>query len=165
MDPSGTPSSETVLLACLKPTDMQGPLTLFQAAPFEKTEIARVVRMTNEALGPDGLAPDVLTMVFDKWWPDLEREVAAILAAPVAAAPARTERDLLEEVLSLVRNRPTTTYDQISRHEVPLLYRMRRHYNAERSGNMEAQITVGRPPYSGEILRYAPHLGYMPIAQ
>jgi hypothetical protein len=32
-------------------------------------------------------------------------------------------------------------------------------------GNMEAQITIDRPPYSAEILQYTSYVGYQRIAQ
>jgi hypothetical protein len=47
----------------------------------------------------------LLDQVFDKWWPDLASEVSKILQQPTKTKEVkRTDRDILEEVLSLVRS-------------------------------------------------------------
>lgn len=93
------------ILFGLDPASIQGPLVQFQAAPFSESEIKKVVLMINNELGDASLPLNVLDSVFDKWWPDLERKVAAI-SAPSSLTKSkgtRTDRDILEEVLSLSR--------------------------------------------------------------
>jgi hypothetical protein len=94
------------ILFGVEPADIKGPLTAFQASRFEKTEIKKVVKMINGRLGDGGLSPTVLDSVFEKWWPDLEKEVNAILSkAPKAKKNgSRPERELLEEILELNRS-------------------------------------------------------------
>lgn len=92
------------LLFGLDPTDVTGPLVQFQAARFEASEMKRVVKMINTELGDAGLAVDVLETVFTMWWPQLDREVAALVSQVPADVPqSRSERDMIEEVLELAR--------------------------------------------------------------
>jgi hypothetical protein len=94
------------ILFGIGPTDVQGPLIQFQLAQFEKSEIRRVVKMINTALGESSLDDSVLDSVFEMWWPRLKEKVeAALLAAPRTDPSAlRSERDLLEEILKLSRS-------------------------------------------------------------
>lgn len=41
--------------------------------------------------------------MFERWWPDLERRLSSVPKAESPPAPARGERELLEELLQLVR--------------------------------------------------------------
>jgi TIR domain len=96
------------ILFDLEITDVQGPLERFQATKFSKAEISQLLGTINSNAGDQALSPSVLETVFNKWWPDLESEVNRILtaaaASSVAAPEVRTERSLLEETLTLVRN-------------------------------------------------------------
>jgi hypothetical protein len=91
----------------MEPTDVEWPLAQFQATRFVKEDIHRLFKTINAAAGDRKLAESVADGVFVKWWPDLESEVKAILeSAAQARAPAkvRSERQLVEEILSLVRS-------------------------------------------------------------
>lgn len=93
------------LLFGVEPTDIEGPLVQFQGAKFGKEETSRVVRMMNAELGDQGLATNVLESVFEMWWPQLESRVAEALAKPLSSKQeSRSERELLEEVVSLTRS-------------------------------------------------------------
>lgn len=98
-------SKVTPVLFGVEPTDLTGPLVQFQAARFDKAEIRRVIRMVNSELGDGKLASDVLDTVFEMWWPRLEEKIQGILAAQdrVAGTAVRSQRDILEEILSLSR--------------------------------------------------------------
>lgn len=93
------------LLFGIEPSDIQGPLVQFQAAKFSKSEMKKVVKMINAELGETALAPDVIDSVFDMWWTKLETQIkeAEEKAKSVDNKDLRTERDLIEEVLSLTR--------------------------------------------------------------
>lgn len=95
------------LLLGVEPADLSGPLAQFQAARFDRTDVRRMMSLINQELGPTALEEEVLSAVFDKWWPDLEAKVKAIELAPRQPSPAsaRTDRELLEEVLTLMRER------------------------------------------------------------
>jgi hypothetical protein len=96
------------ILFDLKPTDIKGPLSDFQHTRFTPEDFRRLFKGINDAAPKDRALPDSdLDAVFDTWWPALEDRVKRILEAPVARrepAKARTERDLIEETLTLVRN-------------------------------------------------------------
>jgi hypothetical protein len=103
------------LLFGIEPSDVEGPLVQFQAAKFSKTEMKRVIEMINFELGENRLSSDVLKEVFEMWWPKLESEILKVekqaknikeeeeKAKNTQTKDSRSERDLLEEVLSLTR--------------------------------------------------------------
>lgn len=91
----------------LAPTDITGPLTQFQGAIFEKEEIFKVVKIVNKGVEGNQLKPDVIEQVFEKWWPDLKIKVEGILADTSLGeegSELRTDRDILNEILSITRN-------------------------------------------------------------
>lgn len=93
------------LLFGIDPSDIQGPLVQFQAAKFSKSEMKKVVKMINSELGESALSVDVIDSVFDMWWPKLETQIkeAEEKAKVNNNKDLRSERDLIEEVLSLTR--------------------------------------------------------------
>jgi hypothetical protein len=94
------------LLFGLEPADITGPLVQFQASRFDGAEMRRVVRMINAELGDGALAADVLDDVFDTWWPRLAAAVAVELDRDLEVRDGgpRSEREILEEVLTLTRS-------------------------------------------------------------
>ncbi|MDN3593486.1 TIR domain-containing protein [Zunongwangia endophytica] len=94
------------ILFGIEPSDIKGPLIQFQASKFSKKEIKRVTKMINEELSDSSLSNDVLENVFDMWWPRLEEQINGALekARTVKDKDLRSERDLLEEILSLSRS-------------------------------------------------------------
>ncbi len=92
-----------LLFGDMEPTDLKGPLVQFQSARFSKDEIKRVLKMMNAGLPKEmALEPDVLDRVFDRWWDDLDKSIAAV-PIPDEKVKKRPERDMLEEILGLVR--------------------------------------------------------------
>lgn len=93
------------ILFGVEPTDLAGPLVQFQAAPFSKDEIHKVIKTVNIQLGETSLDSNVLDSVFEKWWPDLDEKVNKILAKKrnISGAELRSDRELLEEVLKISR--------------------------------------------------------------
>ena len=90
----------------MEPTDVEWPLAQFQATRFNRDDIHQLFNTINAAGGESRLSHSVAQSVFDKWWPDLENEVARIekdSASCHAPGEVRPDRDLIEEVLSLVR--------------------------------------------------------------
>ena len=101
------------VLLDLKPTDLSGPLAQFQASKFDKEDIRKLLGSINTALGEKQLQENTLYTVFDKWWPDLELEIQEILEADDSSADVivRSERELIEEVLRLVRQRSYSSFE------------------------------------------------------
>ncbi len=93
------------ILFGIEPTDIQGPLERFQATRFSKEDIHRLLLTINSAAGDRALEGPVLESVFEKWWPDLESTVSEILnSAPREESKVRSDKELLEETLLLVRS-------------------------------------------------------------
>ena len=82
---------------------LQGPLTQFQVALAEKEPTRDTIRSINTALGDKGLEASRLERSFEAWWPDLEKSLQIIPAGGGAAAPPRSDREILEEILGVVR--------------------------------------------------------------
>jgi hypothetical protein len=89
----------------MEPTDVKGPLVQFQGAQFCKTEMKKVLKAVNQELGEAALSPEVLENVFEMWWPKLEKQVSSLLSEldEGDGVSKRSDRDLLEEVLTLTR--------------------------------------------------------------
>jgi hypothetical protein len=109
------------ILFGVDPAEVQGPLVPFQAAKFSKEEIFRVLKAINNELDGAKLDSDVLARVFEMWWPQLNEEIEKIMSAAITSKKdKRTDRDMLEEILSLQRetimtqNRVTNNKNSIS---------------------------------------------------
>lgn len=89
----------------VEPSDLQGPLLQFQAASFNEDDFRKLTRTINTALGDDALTSNVLESVFEKWWPELEKNVSAILELTESGQDMelRSDREILEEILELTR--------------------------------------------------------------
>lgn len=86
-------------------TDLAGPLKQFQTTEFNKEDFRKLVTVINNEMEENRLTPKVLDSVFEKWWPELETKVTAILAEldGDSQEPIRSDRDLMEEILELSR--------------------------------------------------------------
>lgn len=93
------------ILFGLEKADVTGPLVQFQSCTFSRDEMFRVVSTINDALGDSALTAPVLKSVFDVFWPKLEAAVAeALKTKKVEAKSVRSDREILEEVLGLLRS-------------------------------------------------------------
>lgn len=90
-------------LVGIKPTDLNGPLKQFQATVCDRDDTRRLVGTLNQALEKDALSGETLDKSFEVFWPRLERALDEILSAKRPAMPIRTERELAEETLTIVR--------------------------------------------------------------
>ncbi|SHG23905.1 toll/interleukin-1 receptor domain-containing protein [Bradyrhizobium erythrophlei] len=94
------------ILFDLEPTDLQGPLAQFQVTRFAEDDFRKLFHTINSQLGEHSLIENVAQAVFDKWWPDLNEELSKIMQGHTAKADVpkiRSDRDLIEEMLLLVR--------------------------------------------------------------
>ena len=87
----------------LDPADVRGPLTQFQATRAEKHDTMRLITTINKALGDQALAAQKIETAFEHWWPDLEQALTSVKQIAGNAKPVRPDRELLEEVLEIVR--------------------------------------------------------------
>jgi hypothetical protein len=91
----------------IEPSALQGPLVQFQAARAEREDTRRLIHTVNKALDSGSLAEKQLDETFAVWWPALEEKLTAIRGrrkADLSVTAARPDRELLEELLDLVRD-------------------------------------------------------------
>jgi len=93
------------ILFGLTASDVSGPLSQFQATPFDKEEMSKLVKTINDQCSDAKLDDDIRNAVFEKWWPELEEGVTKAMEEHSVAAPeeVRSDRDILNEILSLAR--------------------------------------------------------------
>jgi len=92
----------TYLLAELKPQHLEDPLAMFQATTADKEETRKLIHSINRNL--DATVPESrVNLLFDKLWPDLERDLAAIPVPSGATPPKRPPEEMLAEILELSR--------------------------------------------------------------
>ena len=100
----------------MRRSEVTGPITQFQSVLFEhgftknKEEMWKLINSINHASTPPCVADGKLSTAFEKWWPDLESELAHLAQdAPNllkgGMKPKQTDTSaVLEEVLRLTRD-------------------------------------------------------------
>jgi len=87
----------------LNRAEVEWPLAQFQSAIADRKDTLQLVETINLAFGTDGIPSAALARQFERWWPDLEEALAQI-KQPKSTVPARADRDILEEILEVVRD-------------------------------------------------------------
>ncbi len=97
----------------VKNSDLGFPLSQFQTTIHGHDDTKQLFHTLHRALQTSNLTEQQLDAVFEKWWPDLERSLKSIaLHTTGTQPPHRSDREILEEVLELVRDvqrRPWST--------------------------------------------------------
>jgi TIR domain len=93
------------LLFGLEPTDVREPLAQFQHTRATKEDLRKLISTINNTLGDLKLSESELSETFDVWWPKLEERLSKIGEETAETAPIRSDRELLEEVLNIVRTK------------------------------------------------------------
>jgi TIR domain len=96
----------------MKPANLPYPLAMFQYTTADKKDTRTLVHSINAALGAEALEDQRLDKIFDTWWPSLEAALSRIPSALVNDKSVRPDRELLEEVLSLMRSQINEKRDQ-----------------------------------------------------
>lgn len=93
------------ILFDLRPSDLTGPLAMFQAATTSREDILKLIQSINSA-APGSLDDSRLTEAVETWWPKLEEGLQEIrTATPSTAVSARRDTsEIVEEVLEGVRS-------------------------------------------------------------
>jgi hypothetical protein len=93
------------ILFDLNPTDLKGPLTLFQGTKINKEDFKKLISTINNAAGESKLESQTLDAVFEKWWPELEAKIKEVQNSrkDEPKKESRGDRDILDEILELVR--------------------------------------------------------------
>ena len=91
----------------LTPSDIKPPLSQFQHTIFNKEDVFRLIETINQQLSSSSekqLAEKTLHQVFDRCWPDFKDTITKISRSqPEKTKQIRSDRDLLEEILEIVR--------------------------------------------------------------
>lgn len=90
------------LFGDLRPENVKPPLGMFQATKAVKDDTRKLVATVNRVLG-GSLGEEKLDTVFERMWPELEKRLGGVPKAQAAAAPQRSDREMLAEMLELVR--------------------------------------------------------------
>lgn len=91
----------------IKKSEITRPLSTFQLTEFEKSDFLKLLKSINSSLETLAIDEIVLEESFDAFYPKFEEEVQEILKNGVNEEmdikPERSEKDILEEILDLVR--------------------------------------------------------------
>jgi hypothetical protein len=90
----------------IKPSDVKLPLAQFQHTLSTQEDIRKLLHDINllvEKNGEKKLDDTVLDEIFEIFWPELEKKLNDILTREQPVIPQRTERELIEEILEIVR--------------------------------------------------------------
>src|SRR5215471_14532075 len=90
------------LFGSLRPENVKPPLGIFQGAMAVKDDTWKMVRTVNRMLG-DSLTEEKLDTLFERMWPELQKNLGEIPDVAGAAVPVRSEKEMMAEVLELVR--------------------------------------------------------------
>lgn len=109
------------ILFGLENTDLVGPLVQFQATSFTKGDIKKLVKTINNACDDNKLGDNTLGDVFEMWWPKLEEQLSSVIGKERGKADTkiRSERELIEEILSLTRMAVSRTRRESSEYLSP----------------------------------------------
>ena len=92
----------------LTAADVEPPLGQFQHTSREKSDVRLLLKTINTKVVDSGertLSESDLDEVFERFWPDLSAQLERISKEDVGKkSKQRTEREILEEVLEIVRN-------------------------------------------------------------
>lgn len=91
----------------LTPPDIKPPLSQFQHTIFTKEDIFRLMQTINQQLplsGEKSLTEKTLNQVFERSWSEFEKRMNEIIKIRhTQTKESRSDRDILEEMLELVR--------------------------------------------------------------
>ncbi len=82
--------------------DVSGPLSQFQAKKVSKLSMLEIVQTINQAAS-DPVEQSRLLQLFEALWPQLEERIIKIPVHSKESRPARSQHDILEELVSTIR--------------------------------------------------------------
>jgi hypothetical protein len=84
----------------VRPRELTGPLTQFQATSHDRDDIFRLLEGINESCGEAALDANRLNRVFEVWWPNLDERLSSLRVSPAQehhAEMGRGTNEVLEE--------------------------------------------------------------------
>lgn len=94
----------------ITPSDVPPPLGQFQALTAIREDTHKLVKSINDYGTEFKISDDVLTTIFSRSWPDLEKKIKEIPAATTISA-RRTQEEVLAEILDSVRKLVRSSVD------------------------------------------------------
>ncbi|ALR29638.1 hypothetical protein ATE47_03445 [Chryseobacterium sp. IHB B 17019] len=96
------------ILFGVKKSQITGPLSGIQLTEFTKSSFFQLIQAINKFSEDKIIEDKILKKSFDAFFPDLEEKIREILESQdstttTATIPERSERNILEEILDLVR--------------------------------------------------------------
>lgn len=101
------------LLVGLETSDLEPPLSQFQATKANEVDILELVKTLNLALGESALPNEHVVEAFRMCWPTLKAALDNLPISATAHKPVRSERQLIEEILALVRGQSAPPLSQL----------------------------------------------------
>jgi len=96
-----------IVLVDVPPTDVKGPLSLYQHTRCNEDDIRRLVQNLRTWAEDDGgkvIPATALDTLFRRSWPALEQSLEAVRKTSKTVEPIRTPDDLARETLTVVRS-------------------------------------------------------------
>jgi hypothetical protein len=123
-----------VLRIDLSTTEVTGPLSQFQSVGLDEEGIFRLVLSVN-AVGSKPVAEETLKLTFQALWPTMKEQFSKLPSDRAKTTPSRTEKDMLEEILGLMRDqgRLTSRPEELMKAMVEM--EAKRRYDDERQEN------------------------------
>jgi hypothetical protein len=125
---SVTDARVCVLLEKMQPSDLRWPWSQFQCTKLhDQKDMFKMLSDVNKWLGEAGepaLGPDQFAKQLTMWWPEFQKELAAKPAEQEVSVPARSEKDMLVEVLDLLRSQKRDASEIIKMTEILETVRM-----------------------------------------
>lgn len=90
------------LLFEIEPSDLKGPLVQFQTTKLVEEDFKKLIHTINNCL-EDKISEPQVDEIFYAWWPKLESDLSKLLQLKKEILPKRKDREILEEILELVR--------------------------------------------------------------
>ena len=95
-------SRVSCLMVNIKPSDIRGPLSRYQATKLDKKDMFQLISEINKATD-QALDENRLTNAFNAMWTQLEQEISSVLKTYSVPQKESSENDPSEEMLQLLR--------------------------------------------------------------
>ncbi|MCD8401476.1 TIR domain-containing protein [Tenacibaculum finnmarkense] len=141
----------------INPTDLTGPLSIFQATRFNKEDIFKLLTSINNNIKSSGgksLTIENLKSLFKVFYPQLEDGINKIISNSEEDTKEliRTDRELLEEAVQLLRKSKAPPKNNLETEAKSLLSFYAKKYAEAKS--LKDEYQVGIPEYIDEFMIY-----------
>lgn len=103
----------------LEPANVREPLAQFQNTKAQREDVKKLVQTINNVLGESRLSESEIGESFEVWWPKLDERLKNIPPPVDSLEPQRADREILEEILELIRSQGRATIEGTFHNEEP----------------------------------------------